>query len=88
MAYQTNSLITRIVWCRQQRTQARGHRESLEWHAEEDGLRDALLNQDHSKQYRYSLPRIYSRYLTGLQDGRDLLRMDVVGIHFRSPDRQ
>ncbi len=83
MAYASNRLIVRIEWCRQQKAHAHGQRESEEWHAEEDGLRDALLNQDHSNRYKCSFPTAYARYLIGLQDGRDLLRLDAVGRQFR-----
>ncbi|MBX3304209.1 MAG: hypothetical protein KF693_18505, partial [Nitrospira sp.] len=44
------------------------------WRAEEDGLRDALLNSDHTDDYRLCPPEIRERYVLGLQDGTALLR--------------
>lgn len=85
MAYATNSIMARIEWCRSQRTQARGERETEEWHAEEEGLLDALLNADHSDKYRYSSTGIFERYTIGLQDGRALLRVGGGGHQFRFP---
>jgi hypothetical protein len=86
MAYTTNSIMARIDWCRRQKTQARGQRESEEWRAEEEGLRDALLNQDHSNRYRSGPHGIFVRYAIGLQDGRVLLRTGAVGLQFRFPE--
>lgn len=83
MGYVTHSIMARIEWCRRKRTRAQGQREFEEWHAEEDGLRDALLNRDHSKQYRYGARGIFVRYLMGLEEGRDLIRVDAVGRQFR-----
>ena len=88
MGYATNSIMARIEWCRRQRTKAREQRESEEWHAEEEGLRDALLNQDHSQQYRCGPSEISVRYAIGLQDGRVLLRTGAVGQQFRFPEKQ
>jgi hypothetical protein len=83
MAYATNRLMARIEWCHEQKMHTQGQRESEEWHAEEDGLRDALLNEDHSNRYKSRLPGAYARYLIGLQDGRDMLRVDEAGHQFR-----
>lgn len=88
MGYATNSIMARIEWCRRQRTQAQGHRESEEWHAEEDGLRDAFLNRDHSNQYRYGARGMLLRYEMGLEEGRDLIRVDAVGREFRNPGNE
>ena len=85
MAYATNSIMTRIEWCRRQSTQASRRREAEEWHAEEEGLRDALLNQDHSNQYRYDPQGLLVRYAIGLQDGRSLLHMGAAGWQFNVP---
>lgn len=84
MGHAVNSIIARIEWCRRKRTQARGQREFEEWHAEEDGLRDALLNRDHSNQYRYGARGTFVRYVMGLEEGRDLIRVDAVGRQFRN----
>ena len=88
MGYATNSIMARIEWCRRQGTKAREQRESDEWHAEEEGLRDALLDQDHSQQYRCGPSEIFLRYAIGLQDGRVLLRTSAVGRQFRFPEKQ
>ena len=82
MAYATNSLMARIEWCRRQSTQAYEQREAEEWHAEEDGLRDAILKRDHSHQYRHGPPGAFARYLMGLQDGRAMLLVGLVEREF------
>lgn len=83
MGYATNSIMARIEWCRRQSAQVRGHHECEEWHAEEQGLRDALLKQDHSSQYRSAHPELFARYAIGLQDGHALLRTGAVGPQVR-----
>lgn len=88
MGYATNSIMARIQWCRRRSTQACKQRESEEWHAEEEGLRDALFNQDHSHRYRYGPSGVFMRYALGLQDGRALLRVGTVGRQFRFPEKQ
>ena len=87
MAYPTNSVMARILWCRRQKRRANGRLDLEEWAAEEEGLRDALRNQDHSHQYRGSPPEVFMRYAIGLQDGRVLLRIGAVGLQFRLPGR-
>lgn len=79
MAYATNSIMARIVWCRRKGARAHGQRESEEWHAEEAGLRDALLSQDHSNRYRSGLPGLFERYAIGFQDGCALRRIGAMG---------
>ena len=78
MGYATNSIISRIEWCRRQRAQLATSRELEEWEAEEQGLQDAILNTDHTNQYRLSPPRVFERYAMGLQDGKALIRAEVV----------
>lgn len=78
MAYVTESIASRIAWCQRQKTQARARLELERWHAEEEGLRDALLNRDHTNQYRYCPPGVFERYLMGLQDGLALIRTAAV----------
>lgn len=68
----------RIAWCRQQRAQARSEPEFDGWRAEEDGLRDALLNKGHADHYRLSHPELFDRYVMGFEDGRALLRASRV----------
>jgi hypothetical protein len=74
MAYAPNPVKFRIAWCRRQRTKARTETELEGWHAEEEGLKDALLDRNHTHQYRQAPPEIYERYMLGLQDGKALMR--------------
>jgi hypothetical protein len=74
MAYAPDPVKFRIAWCRRQRTKARTETELEGWHAEEEGLQDALLNRNHTHQYRQAPPEIYERYMLGLQDGKALMR--------------
>lgn len=69
-----NPVKIRIDWCRRQIEQARTEPEVDGWCAEEDGLRDALSNSDHTEAYRLCPPEIRQRYMLGLQDGMVLLR--------------
>lgn len=79
MAAHTTSIMSRIVlrieWCRHQKTQAGTQPELEGWRAEEEGLRDAMLNREHTNQYRYSPPALVERYAIGLEDGRALIRL-------------
>ncbi len=68
------SVKARIAWCRQQRRQACSEPECDGWRAEEDGLRDALLNMNHADSYRLSHPQLFQRYVMGFEDGTALLR--------------
>jgi hypothetical protein len=74
----TNPIHIRIAWCRQQRKQACSEPEFDAWRAEEDGLRDALLNMDHADNYRLSHPELFERYVMGFEDGTALLRASRV----------
>ncbi len=85
MSYANKSIASRIEWCRRQRTLAYAQLELAGWQAEEDGLRDALLNTDHTTQYQHCLPRVFERYVMGLQDGRALIRAAVVDQYFAIP---
>ena len=78
MAYVTEPIVSRIAWCRRQTMQARERLELDGWHAEEEGLRDALLNRDHTNQYRYGPSGVFERYVMGLQDGLALIRAAAV----------
>ena len=71
----SNPLVARIDWCRRQRRQAPTQREVEGWCAEEEGLWDALLERDHTDQYRQSPPSVFERYAMGLDDGRALIRL-------------
>jgi hypothetical protein len=82
MEYQTKSIASRIEWCRRQETQARTPLEREGWYAEEEGLRDALLNRDHTNQYQHGPLCVWGRYVMGLQDGEGLIRTVAVGQQF------
>ena len=60
------SIASRIEWCRRQSTQACAPRELAGWQAEEEGLRDALFNRDHTNQYQQGPPCLFERYVMGL----------------------
>ncbi|MBU6432921.1 MAG: hypothetical protein KJS98_06350 [Nitrospirae bacterium] len=57
------------------------------WCAEEEGLRESLLNRDHTTLYRYSLPHVFERYAMGLQDGHALIRLARVDWHLATSHR-
>lgn len=70
----SSSLINRILWCEKHQMNARTEGEREEWSAEEDGLKDALLHRDRTYEYHYHPPAVLERYVTGLEDGRTLIR--------------
>jgi hypothetical protein len=74
MKQMTDPINVRIEWCRRQSAQARTEPEMEGWRAEADGLQDALMNHDHSHNYRLCPPEIFRRYVLGFQDGTALLR--------------
>ena len=74
MAYEAKSIASRIEWCRRQSTQACAQLELEGWQAEEEGLRDALFNRDHTYQYLQRPAAMFARYEMGLQDGHAVLR--------------
>jgi hypothetical protein len=82
MAYATDPIVSRIEWCRRQKKQARNQLEFAGWRAEEEGLRDAILKTDHTKQYQQSPPAVFERYALGLQDGQVLIRATSVVMQF------
>jgi predicted metal-dependent phosphoesterase TrpH len=84
MAYVESLVVERIEWCRRQKKQARTPLEFAGWRAEEEGLRDAILQTDHTKQYRQSAPGVFERYAMGLQDGQVLIRATSVGAQFNT----
>jgi hypothetical protein len=85
MACATTSISSRIAWCRQQSTQAHAPLELEGWHAEEEGLHDALFNRDHTDQYRRGPTTVFVRYLMGLQDGQAMIRTAGVVRRFPTP---
>ena len=74
MKQATNPISVRIEWCRRQSAQARTESELDGWRAEADGLRDALMNTDHTNNYQLCPPEILRRYVQGFQDGTVLLQ--------------
>jgi len=72
------SIIARIEWCQRQETKVRTGTEFEEWRAEEEGLRDALLEKDCTYSYHYSPPSVCDRYALGLEDGQSLIRVACV----------
>jgi hypothetical protein len=85
MASANISIASRIEWCRRQSTQASAPLEIAGWRAEAEGLQDALLDRDRTTQYQQGLPRVFARYVTGLQDGRSMLRAVAVLQQFVPP---
>jgi hypothetical protein len=85
MEYKTKSIASRIEWCRLQKTQACAQLDREGWQAEEEGLRDALLNRNHTDQYQYCPPGVFKRYVMGFQDGQALIHTAVVDQHFATP---
>lgn len=85
MEYKTKSIASRIEWCLRQKTQARTLLELEGWQAEENGLRDALLNRDHTKQYQQGPLCVCGRYVMGFQDGEALIRAAAVDQYFATP---
>jgi hypothetical protein len=81
MASIKNPVVFRIEWCRRQRTKAHPGPEHDGWRAEEEGLRDALLNRDHMWEYRHASPEMLERYVLGLQDGQALIRAAWVDLN-------
>jgi hypothetical protein len=68
------SLVARIEWCRKLEMQVHTEAELEGWCAEEEGLRDAVLNRDRTFQFRYRSCSEFERYAMGLEDGRALMR--------------
>ncbi len=85
MEYQTKSIASRIECCRRQKTQARAQLELEGWQAEEEGLRDDLLNSYHTNQYQHCPPGVFKRYVMGFQDGQALIHAASVDAHFQTP---
>lgn len=78
MAYTTKYIASRIEWCRRQSMQACSSLESAGWRAEAEGLQDALLQRNHTGQYRQGPSSAFERYTMGLQDGHAVLRAAAV----------
>jgi hypothetical protein len=81
MVYTHESIASRIAWCQRQKTQTSAELDLQGWHAEEEGLRDALHNRDHTNQYRDYPRGVFERYLMGLHDGRAMIRIEGLFPH-------
>lgn len=78
MGITNNPVRLRIACCRRQRDKARTHIEQEAWRAEEEGLRDAVLQRNHTDKYRMKSPIMLERYLIGFHDARALMRIAKV----------
>ena len=78
MAYANKYIASRIDWCRRESTQVYAPLESAGWRAEAEGLEDALLRRDRTSLYQQGPSCVFVRYVTGLQDGRALIRSGAV----------
>ena len=78
------SIVFRIAWCQEQKARVHLDPEREGWTAEEAGLQDALLSKDRTNQYRACSPEVFDRYVTGLQDGRALIRIAAVQRYYAS----
>jgi hypothetical protein len=91
MAYANTSIASRIEsriqWCQRLSAQACAPLEIAGWRAEAEGLRDALLERDHTTQYQQGPTSVFERYARGLQDGDAMLRTALVHQQFTSPSR-
>lgn len=74
MNHTSDPITVRIEWCRRQSAQARTEPEVEGWRAEADGLRDALMNSNHTDTYQLCPPEVLRRYMMGFQDGTALLQ--------------
>jgi len=81
MAHASTFIVALIERCRRLRPQARTQVERDASRAEEEGLRDALFDRNHTHQYRDSPPGVFERYAISLQYGRALIRWACVDIH-------
>jgi hypothetical protein len=88
MTYEIKFIASRIEWCQRKSMQASAQLEREAWHAEEEGLRDALFSRDHTTQYQQRPPSLFKRYSMGLQDGHTMLRTAAVYHHFATSTRQ
>jgi hypothetical protein len=79
MKYEPNNIISRIEWCRlQQHLRSITKEERAGWRAEEAGLVDALGCRDRAAFMREEHRSQFSRYQSGLEDGRALLRLSTI----------
>src|SRR5262245_28881528 len=69
-----NPLMARIESCQQQRSKAHTEADVEAWCAEEEGLTDALLDNDRTAYFQHRSSAVFERYSLGLEDGRALIR--------------
>ena len=75
LAHVSTSIDARIKRCWKLSTQACTQAERDAWRAEEEGLRDALLERDQTHQYRERPAAVFERYAMGVEDGKALIRL-------------
>ena len=80
MTVSRRSILSRLEWCRLQSMQAPTQSEREGWRAEEEVLRDALFQRDHSEDYQDRSPWVFERYAIGLEDGRALNRLALTDL--------
>ena len=80
MTVSRRSILSRLEWCRLRSMQAPPQSEREGWRAEEEGLRDALFQRDHSEDYQDRSPWVFERYAIGLEDGRALNRLALTDL--------
>ena len=74
MEYKTNSIASRIEWCRRQKTQARTQLEREGWQAEVEGSATRSSIEEFTRT-RHCPPGVFKRYVIGFQDGQALIRV-------------
>jgi hypothetical protein len=79
MIVEPTNIISRIRWCRlQQRLPSVTQDERVGWRLEEAGLLDALGDRERRAFMRKEYRSQYTRYQSGLEDGKTLLRLSTV----------
>ena len=81
MANASTFIVALIEQCRRLTPQARTQAERDASRAEEEGLRDALFERDHTHQYRDRPPAVFERYAMGFEEGKALIRRACVDAH-------
>jgi hypothetical protein len=79
MKYEPTNINSRIAWCRlQQQLPSVTREERKGWRAEEAGLEDALFGRDLTAFIRERHRSQFTRYQSGLEDGKALLRLSTL----------
>jgi hypothetical protein len=81
MAHASTFIVALIEQCRRLRPQARTQAERDASRAEEEGLRDALFDRNHTHQYRDRPPGVFERYAMSLEEGKALIRLACEDVH-------